>query len=467
MIVPEWANPSAIALVWPEHLPSGVGSRIKSFYRDFIRLLLREDISILLLYCESLDLPKLKNLFSQDNITFHYEPKVADIWIRDFGPLFFEDNGKLRPIKTLYQPSYAYSAEEVNWFGRNNKVGFELTKQVPDKVELNGDELILDGGNLIHNGCGTGIVTNRVFSDNEHLFEHEIRSVFREKLGIDELHIIPSEPGDNTGHIDGMVRFLDPNTLAILEYPGNYTADPKYINKQDYTESVKATQKIAVYLANQNFNIVRIPCSIPLKGKHKMPSKLYIDNTFENAAGNYMNFLRAGNKIFLPQYNNPVEDENAFKVINEYFEKFHPEVKVIVVPSDATPLSEYGGIINCISLQLFGNKVLDYDPFKPFVVVAEEKGEVSTRRIYIAAKQEILKSVEEYIDEPVIGIDLEDKSVFPPNKLKYITKHRSYADITFASPNARQHLKKLLSFHPENIRKLWLLFELKIDGMFL
>lgn len=463
MLIPEFCEPSAIALVWPTEFykKEENGEQISMYFKKFIETLLANQIPVTLISSLKKDVPAIKLLFDgYSGLEIIHESRISDIWIRDFGPLFMLDSGKLIPVKTMYKPSYASSNEEENWFAKNNEVGFNLTIPVPVIVEINGDELILDGGNIIHNGFGTGIVTNRVFRDNEHLFEYEIRAIFKEKLGIDELFIIPSEPGDDTGHIDGLVRFLDPNTLAILKYPDSYISNPNYIDKQDYTESVKVTQKIADYLAKQNFNIVRIPCSIPQKGVHKMPSKKSDDNTFENAAGNYMNFLRAGNKVFLPQYNNPQEDEVAYKALNDYFEKLHPEVKVIKVPSDATPLAQYGGIINCITLQLFDEAALKFDPFAQFIPIAyETKEENNMSTMYFTLKEHTEEVNYEFQKAKVVHADLYCKHISGPNIMERFYAYVNPVALDPVEDDPKDFLQQLYLFPSSEIRKLWNIFK--------
>ena len=38
-LIPDWQQPKAIALVWPEHLGAGRGKKLKGFYKEFIQLL--------------------------------------------------------------------------------------------------------------------------------------------------------------------------------------------------------------------------------------------------------------------------------------------------------------------------------------------------------------------------------------------------------------------------------------------
>jgi agmatine/peptidylarginine deiminase len=91
-------------------------------------------------------------------------------------------------------------------------------------LEVAGHEIVLDGGNFIHNGQRTAITTNRIIADNENLFVQQIRDVFWMRLNIENLLIIPVEPGDRTGHVDGIVRFILGSSCS--DRTGGYKGDP-------------------------------------------------------------------------------------------------------------------------------------------------------------------------------------------------------------------------------------------------
>lgn len=336
-LIPEWIMPDHIALVWPEHLPSEVGSKLKSYYKALIELLVEHEIPVLLFYREGADYDHLMKLFGAKQVALRQVPDISDIWIRDFGPLFLLENNIPKPFRTLYKPSYAYSKKEKEWCINNHNVGYTLTKEKPEDVELNKYQLILDGGNLIHNGNGTAIVTNRIISDNEHLFEHEIREILKEILGIGKLFIIPSEPGDDTGHVDGLVRFLDPKTLLVGQY------------SEEYPEGKIFTDKLTAYFKKEGFSVYGMPNSKPADGRYKSKA----DQKFENATGNYLNFLRAGNKFFIPCYNTD-DDLNALDALKKVSFEGKESAEFIQIKADATPLAEYGGVINCITLPVYG-----------------------------------------------------------------------------------------------------------------
>jgi hypothetical protein len=63
------------------------------------------------------------------------------------------------------------------------------------------------------------IVTDKVLRENPNFGKDELLKVFRERLHVDDVIVIPKEPYDVVGHADGVVRFLDEGTVAINE-PG-------------------------------------------------------------------------------------------------------------------------------------------------------------------------------------------------------------------------------------------------------
>ena len=180
--------------------------------------------------------------------------------------------------------------------------------------------LVIDGGNFIHNGYGTAITTNRLISENETLYIGPVKDILKKEIGIQELIILPVEPGDETGHIDGMVRFLDRETVVVSEYPEEYREGRKFMG--NVAKMLKAEIK------NEPLRVIN---SEPVENNQRIGS----------AFGNYLNFLGVGNTIFLPQYGNDL-DEQAQQVYEQY-------AKVIPIERDIKKLSELGGVLNCIT----------------------------------------------------------------------------------------------------------------------
>ncbi len=320
----DWHKPSTLLLVWPEpYRPE-----LADTYRSILKYV-PSSVNVSLIVKTKDKEKKAESLLLKHDIkskvNFIEVPSVRDIWIRDWGAIpAVDSSGQKILLKTIYRPKYLYKkeADPDDRAGRvlAEKLGFPV-KEVP---------LIWDGGNLTHNGAGTAIVTERLLTDNKKNYnENEIRSIVNELIGINNLIVVPEEPGDETGHIDGVARFIAENTIAVAEYPDTYPEGIKYL--ETVIDKIKAG-------FSPSARIVRVPCDAPeddmLEG---IPS----------AVGNHINYLRLGDKILVPGYGS-ASDNEALSAIKQ----FKPEADVIIVP-DLNLLAKRGGILNCISSVLY------------------------------------------------------------------------------------------------------------------
>ncbi len=204
-----------------------------------------------------------------------------------------------------------------------DKAGWDLA----DKLNIKCSELplILDGGNITHNGYGTAIITEQIVKDNKNLSRVKIKNLLKEKLGLHQVIFIKKEWGDVTGHVDGMMRFISRYKLVVSSYSESYKYGCKF-----YDNIVMFFKSIL----GKKFKIIRLINEIPEDKKSEgIPS----------AWGNRVNFLQVDKLIYLPIYGVPLHDKQAKKT----FEK--EGFKVIPVRCDE--LSRLGGVLNCITWQ--------------------------------------------------------------------------------------------------------------------
>lgn len=232
------------------------------------------------------------------------EATVNDIWARDFGPVFPNN-----PVKFRFRPDYMNSLDAAwieNSFNRlTNRLDLPLTSS----------SLILDGGNFVHNGVDKAIVTTRVFADNSNLSEAEVDEQLRGTTGIAKIAYIPEEAGDITGHSDGMVMWLDAETLLVNEYDEpfrSHVLDP-------------------LQTAFPNATIIEIPVDYT-----------YAEwQGFVSACGLHINSLVTDNHIFLATYGQAND-----AVVQEIIET---ATNKTVVPIDASDVCIMGGAVRCLS----------------------------------------------------------------------------------------------------------------------
>ena len=253
------------------------------------------------------------------NITWHIM-SYDNSWLRDNGPVYVIDkNG-------LWVQDWKFDA----WGGNfGEAIPYQNDNTVPSKIAgiLNKyyeskNNYILERGNLECNGIDIVILNWDCQNDrNPEWTQEQTNELFKNSFGISK--IIWTEghsPYDyTTGHIDGALRFVSENTVAVARslIPG----DP---DAQIYEDAATVSQ-------NAGLQIVRIdiPGTINFKG--------------EELPAIYMNWL-VGNGFVAAQGFGNIEWDNSAKAV---IEGLFPgrEVHMIV----ANELWYNGGGIHCVT----------------------------------------------------------------------------------------------------------------------
>lgn len=250
---------------------------------------------------------RLTDILNKHNIPFAFLEGTKDIWCRDYMPVQ-TPSGKL--IQFKYDPSYLRAPEYSD--SRSD------VRQV-DKV--NGINPIfsginLDGGNVVMLG-NKAIITDRIFSENPDWDKEKLINELSTLLEC-EIIIIPAyKPEyDYTGHADGMIRFVDSNTVLV----NNLDLDLKYMK----VAIVKALEKT-------NLKFINFPWfEYKIKGNN------------EHAIGIYLNYLEVGNLIVMPVFGVPGnKDAEALAKLKEIFPN------KIIETIDYNDIALTGGILNC------------------------------------------------------------------------------------------------------------------------
>lgn len=247
---------------------------------------------------------RLTQILEKHHVKYKFLKGTKDIWCRDYMPVQTE-SGKL--IQFKYDPSYL----------KDNKEWEESRSDVKEVCKVNGIEaqfsdINLDGGNVLI--CdGRAILSNRIFKENPDKGEKELVDELSRLLEC-EIIIIPAENDDMTGHADGMVRFVNKNTIL-----GNMMAD-EYKYWQDGMQKV---------IEKYNMKYIDVPFFVPKDSKHPY-----------SAVGIYVNYLEVNNLIVMPIFGRE-EDTKAFDIIQSTF----PDK--IIEKIDYTDVAQEGGLLNC------------------------------------------------------------------------------------------------------------------------
>ena len=248
-----------------------------------------------------------KNLIAileKHHVKYSFIKGTKDIWCRDYMPVQTE-SGKF--ILFRYDPSYLKGKKE--WEDSRSDV-----KEVCRLNNINAtfSDINLDGGNVLI--CdGMAILSDRIFTENP---DYEKDSLINElsKLLECEIIIIPAQKGDYTGHADGMVRFVDRNTIL-----GNDRA-------MEYKYWQKGIQKV---IDQHKLTYIDIPFFEDKDRKHT-----------DSAVGIYVNYLEVNDLIVMPTFNRD-EDNQALEIIKKTF----PDKKIETI--DYSDVAKEGGLLNC------------------------------------------------------------------------------------------------------------------------
>ena len=252
---------------------------------------------------------ELFSVLRKHKVTVKELTNTKDIWCRDYMPV---QNSQGELIQFNYDPSYLKGKKEWE----------ESRSDVHEVCESNGihpifSDIKIDGGNVVI--CGDkAILTNRIFSENPECNKEELIKEI-ERLLKAKVYIIPaySPSEDVTGHADGMVRFVDENTIL-----GNDRTE-------DYQYIIKGLDKVC---KEAGMKFIDIPYFIPKEDKsHEM-----------NAIGIYVNYLEVGNLIVLPKFG---VDGNKDQETIDLFHNIFPDR--IIETVDYNEVAVEGGLLNC------------------------------------------------------------------------------------------------------------------------
>lgn len=252
---------------------------------------------------------RLTDILNRHNVPFAFLKGTKDIWCRDYMPVQ-TPSGKL--IQFRYDPSYlrdsrySESRSDVKYVDKVNDIN-------PTFSDIN-----LDGGNVVM--CGNkAIITDRIFSENPNWTKETLLTELAKLLEC-EIIIIPAyrPEYDFTGHADGMMRFVDCNTVLV----NNLDQDFKYMKDA----IIKALDKV-------NLKYINFPWF-----EHK------IKGNNDHVIGIYLNYLEVGNLIVMPVFGVPCNrDAEAYAKLKEVF----PDK--IIETIDYNDVALAGGILNCTS----------------------------------------------------------------------------------------------------------------------
>ncbi len=244
---------------------------------------------------------------------------MLDIWMRDF-----TTSNPVSPVM------FRYTAEGQGG-GRSGQRQADAVQEtlaiVAEEAGLSFREtdLLNDGGNIVEDSAGNMVVSRKFLRDNR-LTEATARKKLRRLTGARHIAFIEADEQGGLEHADGVVSFVDVNTLIINSYP----EDPDYARNLEKDlraglPGVKIHEIITPYDGSETY-----------------------DERFGSACGLYTNVLLTPNRIYFPQFGIP-EDRIALKQVRAVTTRE-------VVPVSSQQVCHMGGGVRCMSWQVRGDQ---------------------------------------------------------------------------------------------------------------
>jgi agmatine deiminase len=244
---------------------------------------------------------RILSILLEHHIPYEFLP-TSNIWIRDYMPIQVDFN---KYVKFVYAPPYLKSYEQREKINLKKILCFKEAKIIHSN-------LIIDGGDVVKSKSKI-ILSSRIFDKNKSKSKSTIISEL-EKIFQVEVIIIPQIKDDETGHADGLVRFIDEKTVLVNSLEKEYHYFRKGI--------LKVFQK-------HNLDYMELPW--------------FIDRTTKNSAvGVYINFLQMKDLIIFPVFDH-ILDEKALSCMHSYYKNYK------ICPISINKIGLEGGLMNCIT----------------------------------------------------------------------------------------------------------------------
>lgn len=256
---------------------------------------------------------RLEKVLSECNINFALLPKTKDVWAVDYMPIQKELK---KFVRFVYNPTYLQTKKYLKTISNVDEICAEIG------IETCKTDIIVDGGNVIR-WTNKVIMTDRVFKDNPTYDRKQLIRELYELLQIDKIYFVPEQPGDFSGHSDGMVRFIDENTVIINDY---------------HREKEWFYRAFEIAIHNTGLDYIKIPYNV------------YDNKSYDQANGDYINYLQIENTVIIPTFGIK-EDDKAVKQLETIF------AGQTIATVDSCEIANDGGILNCITWNIKTDKL--------------------------------------------------------------------------------------------------------------
>lgn len=297
----EWEKHEATWLSWPKDpltFPEEIIDRVEQIYVEIIESLRVGERVELLVDDEKTEDEVSSLLGSKNNIRFH-KIKSADVWMRDYGPIFIK-NHEVAATKWLFN-AWGNKYDELL---KDDHTGIEICKIT--KFKTFEPKIVLEGGSIDTNGARVCLTTKQCLLNtnrNPSLNEKEIEKCLSNYLGFTNfIWLSEGIAGDDTdGHVDDIARFVNESTVVCVIERDN--------DDENFKPLARNYEKLAQSKDAEGHQLDVVAIDMP----HKVKT---VDGRLP---ASYANFYIGNSAVLVPIFGDPKRDEEALSKIRGFF----------------------------------------------------------------------------------------------------------------------------------------------------
>lgn len=322
----EWEPHRATWLSWPKDpltFPPGVLEKVEAVYVEMVRALAAGELVEILVNDPKARRRAAAALGDLANVRFHLI-KTADVWTRDYCPLFVKGEG-VAAVKWRFN-AWGEKYEELM---PDDLAGLEVARAAGERVFR--PSMVLEGGSVDVNGVGDCLTTEQCLLNsnrNPNLSRGSIAQALAEFLGASRIIWLKRGiVGDDTdGHVDDIARFVDEGTAVCMVEDDR--DDPNFAPLEENRRILEGA---------------RVAGGRPLRLRTlSMPEKAVGGR--ERLPASYANFYVGNAAVLVPQFDDP-NDDAALSLFRSLF----PDRRAIGLNCEALVYG-FGGL-HCVTQQ--------------------------------------------------------------------------------------------------------------------
>lgn len=322
----EWEPHEGTWLSWPKNpetfSPEDLRMVKKTYSRMINELCTGERVHLLV---DDAKMRKevLQSVEPSRNLVFHLI-RSADVWMRDYGPIFVKSSG----LATTKWTFNAWGSKYDDLLP-DNETGEAIVKELGLTNFETG--MVLEGGSIDVNGRGFLLTTKQCLLNknrNPSMDAGAIETSLRDYLGAERVIWLEGgiEGDDTDGHIDDIARFVAHDTVVCMTESNERTAN--HASLSGNLELLRAARDPG----GNPLRMVEIPMPRDLKGAEGV------------LPASYANFYIGNSVVLVPTFSD-TNDGRALKEIGRLF----PTRRVVGLDSRSL-VSGFGGI-HCVTQQ--------------------------------------------------------------------------------------------------------------------